>query len=213
MVPSPAIPRIEEREELPQHTYPSINQSSTGGEVVDSLLQRTAPEDEVSENWMQTDENVDISTTSASTNLELLDANGCNGCNQEVQETVPPAEPLIFKVGDSIVIEGLTGKVIQVDPSWTEPYQVETEDFIRWVAAGDLQKVEVAPQQVRKPKVGDRIRYGNFTGVLASSGSDGSWFIQWDKISNSYKKLQEKMNQPLPELPLKLKQEAFEVIG
>ncbi len=179
----------------------------------DALLQQAAPEGKFSENWMQITENVDTSTTSASTNLELLDANGCNGCNQEVQETVPSIEPPIFKVGDSIVIEGLTGEVVQVDPNWSEPYQVETEEFIRWVTASDLQKVVPAPQQMRTPKVGDRIRYGNFTGVLASSASDGSWFVQWDKISNSYKKLQEKMNQPLPELPLKLKQDAFEVIG
>jgi hypothetical protein len=209
----PAVPRIEESEELPQPADPSINQSSTGGEIVDILLQPTVPEGEISENWMQTSRNVDISTTSASTDLELLDANGCNGCNQEIQETIPPAEPPILKVGDSIVIQGLTGKVIQVDLNWSEPYQVETEEFIRWVAASDLEKVDFAPQQARTPKIGDRLRYGNFTGVLASFASDGNWFIQWDKISNSYKKLQEKMNQPLPELPLKLKQEAFEVIG
>ncbi len=75
MVPSPAIPRIEETKELSQHTDLSINQSSIGSEEVDALLQPTTAEEEISENWMQITEDVDISTTSASTNLDAI---GCN---------------------------------------------------------------------------------------------------------------------------------------
>ncbi len=47
-------------------------------EAIDTLLQPTTAEEEISENWMQTDENVDKSIDTASTILELLDAIGCD---------------------------------------------------------------------------------------------------------------------------------------
>jgi hypothetical protein len=75
MVPSPGIPLIKEGEELSYLTEPSINQSPTENEVVDTLLQPHASEEEISENWMQTAENVDKSIDTASTNLDAI---GCN---------------------------------------------------------------------------------------------------------------------------------------
>ncbi len=75
MVPSPGIPLIKEGEELSYLTDPSINQSPTENEVVDTLLQPPASEEEISENWMQTAENVDKSIDTASTNLDAI---GCN---------------------------------------------------------------------------------------------------------------------------------------
>jgi hypothetical protein len=84
----------------------------------------------------------------------------------------PTAASDVFKVSDLIVLQGLPGKIIQIDLNWQKPYQVETEEFVRWVAACDLQKP-------RTPKVGDRISHGEFTGTLAGKAQSG-WHVSWN---------------------------------
>jgi hypothetical protein len=64
---------------------------------------------------------------------------------------------------------------------------------------------------LRKPKIGARIKYGEFTGILEAKAPNGVWFITW-KISSSYRKIRERMGNPIPQLPLELKESFFELI-
>ena len=85
-------------------------------------------------------------------------------------------------------------------------------------AAVDIQKqmtvalaksMEAVP--LRKPKIGARIKYGEFTGILEGFAPNGVWFITWE-ISSSYRKIRERMGTPIPQLPLQLKESFFELM-
>jgi hypothetical protein len=67
-------------------------------------------------------------------------------------------------------------------------------------------------QPVRTPKLGSHIKYGEFTGKLAASAPNSIWYIEWDKISESYRKIRERMGDPIPELPITLTSGEFELI-
>jgi hypothetical protein len=86
MVPSPAIPLIKEDEEISKPTESFINQLPTVNEAIDILLQPTTAEEEISENWMQTAENVDKSIDTASTNLDAI---GCNWMQLDAISLIP----------------------------------------------------------------------------------------------------------------------------
>jgi hypothetical protein len=71
------------------------------------------------------------------------------------------------------------------------------------------QSMEAVPE--RKPKIGVRIKYGEFTGILEAKAPNGVWFITWE-ISSSYRNMRERMGNPIPQLPLELKESEFELI-
>ena len=64
---------------------------------------------------------------------------------------------------------------------------------------------------LRKPKIGARIKYGEFTGILEAKAPNGVWFITWE-ISSSYRKIRERMGNPIPQLPLELKESELKLI-
>jgi hypothetical protein len=74
-------------------------------------------------------------------------------------------------------------------------------------------------QPARAPKLGDRILLRNymggpddFRGTLAGSAPNSVWFVEWDKIAPSHRKLREQMEQPLLEPPLTLRAGEFELL-
>jgi hypothetical protein len=67
-------------------------------------------------------------------------------------------------------------------------------------------------QPTKTPKLGSRIKYGDFTGKLAASAPNSIWYVEWDKIPESYRKIRERMGDPIPELPIKLTSGEFELI-
>jgi hypothetical protein len=71
------------------------------------------------------------------------------------------------------------------------------------------QSMEAVP--LRKPKIGARIKYGEFTGILEGFAPNGVWFITWE-ISSSYRTMRERMGNPIPQLPLELKESEFKLI-
>ncbi len=67
-------------------------------------------------------------------------------------------------------------------------------------------------QPTKTPKLGSHIKYGEFTGKLAASAPNSIWYIEWDKIPESYRKIRERMGNPIPELPITLSSGEFELI-
>jgi len=82
-------------------------------------------------------------------------------------------------------------------------------DIQKQMTVALAQSMEAVP--LRKPKIGARIKYGEFTGILEGFAPNGVWFITWE-ISSSYRKIRERMGNPIPQLPLQLKESFFELI-
>jgi hypothetical protein len=61
-----------------------------------------------------------------------------------VEEAIAPVTTDAFKVGDPVVVHGQPGKILQINHDWPEPYQIETEEFVLWFAAADVQKLSPA---------------------------------------------------------------------
>jgi DNA primase catalytic core len=49
-----------------------------------------------------------------------------------------------FKVGDPVVVHGQPGEILQICHDRPEPFQIETEEFVMWFAAADLEKLSPA---------------------------------------------------------------------
>jgi hypothetical protein len=89
-----------------------------------------------------------------------------------------------FTVGEQVMVDGIPGKVARIGTKWPQaPYCVDTNIGTNWYAASDIQKLSPIPQQVqekpREAKVGDRVHYGEFTGVLAGKAQSG-WHVSWN---------------------------------
>lgn len=87
-----------------------------------------------------------------------------------------------FAVGDRVKVRGVDGEVVRIETQWQDkPFQVLTEEFVEWFAADELELfvAEQVEQKNRKPKVGDRIAHGEFTGTLAAKSTKG-WFVNWN---------------------------------
>ncbi len=62
-----------------------------------------------------------------------------------------------------------------------------------------------------KPKVGNRIRWGEFTAVIEGIAASGIYYVRWE-VSPSQRKLRSRMGNPIPEQPRTLKDGEFELI-
>jgi KaiC/GvpD/RAD55 family RecA-like ATPase len=59
-------------------------------------------------------------------------------------EAIAPVTTDAFKVGDPVVVHGQPGEILQINHDCPEPYQIETEEFVLWFAAADVQKLSPA---------------------------------------------------------------------
>lgn len=91
------------------------------------------------------------------------------------------------------------------------PHKAPITDVTRQILGCQTngQSQEALPE--RQPKIGVRIQYGEFTGILEAKAPNGVWFITW-QIPSSYRKMRERMGNPIPQLPLQLKESEFELI-
>jgi hypothetical protein len=148
-------------------------------------------------------------------NLEVTDVTECNQTADNSCQLAPSEDFLSHNAHITDVTRQILGCLPDGQLEALRA-QVGQETF---GAAYDLlseDEQEVMPPEeeavpLRKPKIGARIKYGEFTGILEGFAPNGVWFITWE-ISSSYRTMRERMGNPIPQLPLELKESEFKLI-
>jgi DNA primase len=106
--------------------------------------------------------------------------------------------------------ESIWADLSEQDRNQIEQFLAKADEHKDFRYEDDLNENEPEEEQpISIPKLGSRIEYyiegQTFYGELVASAPNDIWYILWDKISASYKRMKEIIGESIPELPPTLK--------